>query len=113
MPGDAVGQRRRRAVELGVQFTPTADGFVSGVRFYKGTGNTGTHTGTLWTADRRAAGLGDVLRETATGWQTLHVRPARPGRRRRRPTSCPTTRPTGHYAADSNYFSDQDHGPRR
>ena len=32
-------------LELGLRFTPTADGFVTGVRFYKGTGNTGTHIG--------------------------------------------------------------------
>ena len=38
------------AVELGVKFVPAADGYISGIRFYKGTGNTGTHTGTLWTS---------------------------------------------------------------
>ena len=36
------------AAELGLRFTPTVDGFVSGVRFYKGAGNGGTHTGSLW-----------------------------------------------------------------
>ena len=33
------------AYELGVRFSPSQSGQISGVRFYKGTGNTGTHTG--------------------------------------------------------------------
>ncbi len=48
------------AVELGLRFSPTTDGFVSGVRFYKGTGNTGTHTGSLWSAGGHPAGPGHV-----------------------------------------------------
>ena len=43
-------------VELGLRFTPTVDGFVTGVRFYKGAGNTGTHVGSLWSRQRAAAG---------------------------------------------------------
>lgn len=58
------------AVELGVKFRPLVDGHVSGVRFYKGAGNTGTHVGSLWSSagDRMA----DVTfsGETASGWQT-------------------------------------------
>ncbi len=56
--------------ELGLRFTPTADGFVSGIRFYKGEGNTGSHTGTLWSA--AGARLADVAfgPESATGWQS-------------------------------------------
>ncbi len=38
------------AVELGVKFTTSVNGFITGVRFYKGTGNTGTHVGNLWSA---------------------------------------------------------------
>ena len=32
-----------------MRFRPDVDGVVNGVRFYKGAGNTGTHTGSLWT----------------------------------------------------------------
>jgi len=35
-------------VELGMKFQSSESGYVTGIRFYKGTGNTGTHTGTLW-----------------------------------------------------------------
>ncbi len=34
-------------VEVGTKFRSTQKGFVTGFRFYKGTGNTGTHTGHL------------------------------------------------------------------
>ena len=50
------------AVELGVKFRADQDGFVTGIRFYKGTGNTGTHTGSLWSSTRHAAGHGDLHR---------------------------------------------------
>ena len=39
-------ERRRSADELGVNFRSTAAGYITGVRFYKGAGNTGTHSGT-------------------------------------------------------------------
>ena len=38
------------AVELGMKFRSDLDGFIRGVRFYKGAANTGTHTGNLWSA---------------------------------------------------------------
>src|SRR6266568_5432069 len=38
------------AVELGVKFRSDVAGTVTGIRFYKGTGNTGTHVGNLWTS---------------------------------------------------------------
>ena len=36
--------------ELGTKFQSTVAGWVAGVRFYKGAGNNGTHTGSLWTS---------------------------------------------------------------
>lgn len=38
------------AVELGVNFTPRVAGSIVGIRFYKGSGNSGTHTGSLWSS---------------------------------------------------------------
>ena len=58
------------AVELGVAFTPTTSGLVTGVRFYKGTGNGGTHTGTLWSSTGTALATVTFTGETASGWQT-------------------------------------------
>ncbi len=49
------------AVELGVKFRSDVAGQVTGVRFYKGTGNTGTHVGNLWSSTGTLVGDSDVL----------------------------------------------------
>ena len=49
-----------QAVELGVKFRSDEDGFITGLRFYKGAANTGTHVGHLWSRTRPAARRGDV-----------------------------------------------------
>lgn len=59
------------AVELGLRFSPTRDSYVTGVRFYKGSGNTGTHTGTLWSALGSPLATATFTAETTTGWQTV------------------------------------------
>ncbi len=59
------------AIELGVKFQSAYAGFVTGVRFYKGSGNTGTHLGRVWSAGGTLLGSGTFTGETATGWQTL------------------------------------------
>ena len=59
------------AVELGVRFTADVNGTVTGVRFYKGVNNVGTHTGTLWRADGTQLATGTFTNESTTGWQTL------------------------------------------
>jgi Domain of unknown function (DUF4082)/Bacterial Ig-like domain/Bacterial Ig domain len=59
------------AVELGVRVVPDRDGWIEGVRFYKGPNNTGTHTGTLWSASGTQLATGTFEDETATGWQEM------------------------------------------
>ena len=59
------------AFELGVRFTSDQSGYVSGVRFYKGSGNTGTHTGSLWTPAGQQIATGTFTGETISGWQSL------------------------------------------
>ncbi|WP_213456079.1 DUF4082 domain-containing protein [Rhizomonospora bruguierae] len=58
-------------VELGVAFVPQVDGLITGVRFYKGPGNTGTHTGSVWSPGGTRLKTGTFANETASGWQTL------------------------------------------
>jgi chitodextrinase len=92
------------AVELGVKLRSDLDGFITGVRFYKGTLNTGTHTGSLWTADGTRLATATFTNETATGWQQVDF--ANPV-----PISANTVyvasyyAPNGGYAVDSNYFA--------
>jgi hypothetical protein len=58
-------------VELGVKFTASKDGYLSGIRFYKSAANTGTHTGTLWSATGTMLATGTFTDESTQGWQQL------------------------------------------
>ncbi|GAA1034375.1 hypothetical protein GCM10009557_38880 [Virgisporangium ochraceum] len=96
------------AVTLGVKVVPQTDGTITGVRFYKGTGNGGTHTGQVWSADGQLLRTGTFTDESASGWQTLQF--SQP-----LPVTAGTTyvasylAPNGHYAADERFFSSLDH----
>src|SRR6185295_13036160 len=59
------------AVELGVQFTSDIDGFITGIRFYKGTSNTGTHIGSLWSSNGLRLASAEFSDETPSGWQQV------------------------------------------
>ena len=59
------------AIELGVKFRSDMDGFITGVRFYKGIGNTGTHVGNLWGEDGTPLATAIFTNETASGWQQV------------------------------------------
>ncbi len=59
------------ALELGVRFTSTTDGYISGIRFYKSAGNTGTHIANLWTASGQLLATTTFTSETASGWQEV------------------------------------------
>ncbi|OWV82045.1 adhesin [Rhizobium sp. R634] len=58
------------AVELGVRFQTSVAGTVSGIRFYKGSLDTGTHTGSLWSSTGTRIATLTFTNETASGWQT-------------------------------------------
>ena len=57
-------------VELGMKFSSSQSGTISGIKFYKGPQNAGTHTGTLWSAAGANLGTLTFQNETASGWQT-------------------------------------------
>ncbi len=59
------------AVELGVKFQVLAAGQVVGVRFYKGSQNTGAHIGNLWTVGGGLLATANFTNETASGWQQV------------------------------------------
>ena len=64
------------AVEVGTRFTADRDGVLSGVRFYKGAANTGTHVGRVYAEDGSVLAEVTFLAETGWGWQTAAVTPA-------------------------------------
>ena len=92
------------AVELGVKFRSDQAGFITGVRFYKGTGNTGTHTGSLWTAAGARLATVTFTGETASGWQQATF--ASPVAVTANTTYVASYyAPVGRYAGDNGYFS--------
>jgi N,N-dimethylformamidase beta subunit-like protein/uncharacterized protein DUF4082/Big-like domain-containing protein len=60
------------SVELGVQFQTATAGTVSGIRFYKSTQNTGTHTANLWSVTGTLLATATFVGETASGWQQVN-----------------------------------------
>ncbi|HEY4609036.1 MAG TPA: N,N-dimethylformamidase beta subunit family domain-containing protein, partial [Ilumatobacteraceae bacterium] len=56
-------------VEVGTKFYSDIDGFITGVRFYKGTANTGTHVGNLWSTNGTRLATVTFSSETTSGWQ--------------------------------------------
>jgi len=92
------------AISLGVKFTPAADGAVIGVRFYKGAGNGGTHTGSLWSSSGSRLATATFVSESSSGWQTVYF--AQPVQ-----VTSGTSyvaayyAPRGNYASTGNFFA--------
>jgi len=57
------------SVEVGMQFRSDAAGYITGLRFYKASANTGTHIGNLWTANGQSLARVTFAGESASGWQ--------------------------------------------
>jgi hypothetical protein len=70
-PSGAADAADTSAGNLGLQFQVSSNGTISAVRFYKEIDNTGTHTGSLWTASGTLLATGTFSNETASGWQEL------------------------------------------
>ncbi|GAB2504549.1 hypothetical protein GCM10027063_49760 [Promicromonospora xylanilytica] len=92
------------AVELGTQFSAVRDGVVGAVRFYRGAGNTGPHTVTVWSADGAPLATAEAPSGQGEGWQTVQLpQPVA--------ITAGTTyvvsylAPQGHYAAGQGYFA--------
>jgi hypothetical protein len=55
--------------ELGLRFTATVPGQITGVRFYKSPSESGTHTGKIYATSGALLGSVTFTGETASGWQ--------------------------------------------
>jgi fibronectin type 3 domain-containing protein len=92
------------AVELGVKFRSDVNGTVCGVRFYKGSANTGTHVGKLWSSGGTLLAQATFTGETASGWQQVNFAT---------PVTITATAvyvasyhaPNGRYAVNDGYFT--------
>jgi glucose/arabinose dehydrogenase len=90
--------------ELGVRFKSDVAGYVSGIRFYKGTGNTGTHVGHLWSASGTQLAAATFTGESATGWQQVSF-PSPVAIAASTTYVASYTDPAGHFALDRPYFT--------
>jgi hypothetical protein len=59
-------------VNLGIRFSASTDGFISGIRYFKGAQDTGTHVGHLWTKDGQLLATAVFTNETSSGWQQVN-----------------------------------------
>jgi len=62
----------KNAVEVGVKFTSSTNGYITGIRFYKGTLNTGSHVVDLWSTTGTLLATAVATNETASGWQQVN-----------------------------------------
>ncbi|WP_430523390.1 DUF4082 domain-containing protein [Rhizobium binxianense] len=92
------------AVELGVKFQTSLAGTVTGIRFYKGDLDTGTHTGSLWSSTGTRLATLTFTNETASGWQTAYfTSPVSLTAGQTYTASYHTN--SGHYSATTGYFT--------
>jgi hypothetical protein len=103
VPGTPSGSDSQ-SIEVGVKFVSDTNGYINAIRFYKGSGNTGTHIVNLWRVDGTLLASAPSNTETSVGWQEV-------------PFSSPVTivagatyvasyyTSSGHYAGDAGYFA--------
>ncbi|MGQ0839395.1 DUF4082 domain-containing protein [Actinokineospora sp.] len=92
------------AIEVGTKFTTSVNATVTGVRFYKATTNTGSHTGSLWSSAGQRLATGTFSGESASGWQTLNF--ATPVQIRSGQAYIASyTAPNGRYSVDPGFFN--------
>jgi hypothetical protein len=91
------------SVNLGVTFTSSQSGTIAGMKFYKGTGDNGTHVGSIWTSTGTLLTTATFTNETASGWQFVTF--ANPVAISAGTTYVASYLSSGHYASTPGYFS--------
>lgn len=92
------------SIEVGVKFRSSVSGYITGIRFFKGAGNTGTHVGTLWSGTGSSLATATFTNESASGWQ--EVRFSSPVAITANTTYVASYfSPNGFYAYTGNYFT--------
>ena len=90
-------------VELGMKFTASVGGYITGVRFYKPAGATGQHTGSLWSSTGTLLATVTFTNKSISGWQTATF--SNPVQITKGATYVASYHTTGTYVADANYFA--------
>jgi len=93
-----------QAVEIGTKFRSDVAGYITGLRFYKFSTNTGTHTAHLWSRTGTLLATATFTGETASGWQQVSL--ATPVAIAANTTYIASYHaPIGHYAVNGAYFA--------
>ncbi|MGN6283976.1 MAG: DUF4082 domain-containing protein [Afipia sp.] len=90
-------------VNLGVRFTSSSNGVIEGIKFYKGAGDVGIHTGSLWSSTGTLLATATFVNETASGWQTVVF--SDPVAITSGTTYIASFHSNGHYTSTGNYFT--------
>ena len=69
VPGVAA-ERDSDEVEVGLKFRSAVDGYVAGIRFYRGTTHAGTYVGSLWSSRGKRLAQATFV-NVGTGWQQV------------------------------------------
>jgi uncharacterized protein (TIGR03437 family) len=92
------------SIELGLKFRSSVAGYITGVRFYKGSGNTGNHVGSLWTNSGSRLARVSFNKETDSGWQQANFSTPVPINANTTYVVSYTA-PKGRYALNTDYFA--------
>ena len=91
-------------IEFGVKFRSSIAGYITGLRFYKGTLDTGTHVGSLWDSEGTLLATATFSGETTSGWQQVTLASAVPiAANATYVASCHSS--SGYYVATTAYFA--------
>ena len=90
-------------LNLGMRFVSSTAGTITGIRYYKGASDTGTHTGSLWTSTGTLLTTATFINETSSGWQQVNF--ATPVSITAGTTYVASYHSNGHYTATSGYFA--------
>src|SRR5262249_50871319 len=103
-PGGTTDSNETNSVELGVKFTSAISGYITGIRFYKGVNNTGTHVGKLWNSTGTLLMSAPFTGESGSGWQQVNF--ANPVAIQANTVYVASYfTPTGDFAVDRSYFA--------
>jgi hypothetical protein len=92
------------SIEVGLKFRADINGFITGLRFYKSSTNTGPHVASLWSATGALLAQATSTNESASGWQQVNF--ASPVAITAGTTYVASYHANnGHYAGDTGYFA--------
>jgi hypothetical protein len=90
-------------LELGVKFTSSVAGQITGLKFYRSALDTGPDVLDLWSSTGTNLGSATFTNTTASGWQTVNL--ATPVSITANTTYVASYHTTGEYVATSNFFA--------